>query len=326
MIDIICHGCRATGSVNRVTAGLRCACGSTDIDLLDPAELTFLEFMGAAHGPGTGWGATMPDPLKGWSAYPGPMPGKNPRVAPAGPDRCGNCHGSGRSKEGKCRACFGTGHRTPTTSVSPEPLVAKHPGQTSTPFMGQRKRAAPQKMETPFDRPAPGRELHTPEDVIRHSTPGWKSSPDAAPSTMQNVSPHLKTRDDAASAEKYSDKSLRERRTVGYPMHEAECPQCGAAPTHLVNDYKDDAWWHCRNCGPLINIDRNPHVDPYNPPDDFRAKPKQFSSTPPKTGRVQPEEHGVVLEMVGSVVQTNPGLTFQESLGIVRATVQKYAG
>jgi hypothetical protein len=37
---IICHGCQRTGSVDRVTAGLQCDCGSTDLDLFDGGQKT----------------------------------------------------------------------------------------------------------------------------------------------------------------------------------------------------------------------------------------------------------------------------------------------
>jgi hypothetical protein len=327
MIEIICHGCLATAHVNRVTAGLRCVCGSHDIDLLDPATLP--EVLAKAHGPGTGWGRTMPDPLKGWNEYAGPMPGANPNYVgePAQPYRCPNCKGSGWSLREKCRACQGSGLYHPTTSQTREPQVAKHPGQTKRPFMGQRRTAAPEAWQkSPFNQPAPGRELHSPEDVIRHSTPGWSTGDGVtSDTTFPNTSPHLKTRDDTASADKYSDQSLRERRTVGYPMHEAECPECGAAPTHLVNDYKDDAWWHCRNCGPLVNVDRNPHINPYDPPEGFEPKPKQFSSKPPKTARFRSDPpRPRVFAMLTSVTGANPGLSFAEALTIVRTTVAKF--
>lgn len=326
-VEVFCHGCRTRGAVNRVTAGLRCACGSTDVDLYQPGMETFFAAMGAAHGPGTGWGASMPDPLEGWGQYPGPMPGPNPRSSPAGPPVCQNCKGSGRSKEGTCRACFGTGHRQPTFEDYPEPLVARHPGQTTVPFMGQRRRAKGDEawQRSPFDQPAPGRELRSPEQVIRSTTPGYKGDAGEPAGRMPNISPHLKTRDDALAAEHYTDSALRERRTMGYPMHEAECPSCGHAPTHLVNDYKDDAWWHCPNCGPLANIDRNPEINPYDPPKGFKAKPRQFSTTPPKTARFRPEpKRGRVLAMLTTVASANPGLTTQEALGIVRATAQRY--
>lgn len=319
---VICRTCRAVASVNRVTAGLRCACGSADVDLFDPGELGFHEFMGAAHGPGTGWTQSRPDPLKGWSEYAGEMPGPNPGWGHNPPETipCSNCHGTGRSLREVCRACQGKGRRRPTTSVKPEPQVAKHPGQTRVPFMGRRKSG----VQSPFDVAAPGRELVTPEKILRSTTPGYKGDAKDASEPMPNVSPHLKHRDDVRAAEHFSDSALRERRQMGYPMHEADCPKCGEAPTHLVNDYKDDAWWHCRNCGPLANIDRHPEIDPYNPPAGFKASPKQFSTTPPKSAAK--EERGLVLPMFASVLSTNPGLSPREALGIVRTTVQKYAG
>jgi hypothetical protein len=333
-VEVICLSCKAVGAVNRVTAGLRCSCGSSDVDLYDPAEhLSFLEFMGAAHGPGTGWGKTMPDPLKGWGEYAGPMPGANPFSAPTpqGAFTCPECKGSKTDIRdgGLCRACKGTGTRTPTTAEAPEPLVKRHnypSTQTTTPFVGHRKRAdSNTKTKTeqqPFTPPA-GRQLKSPEEVIKNSTPGWATGEGVTtPARLPNISPHLKTRDDRASGELYSDKALKGRRGIGYPMHEANCPECGHAPTHLVNDYKDDAFWHCPHCGPLANIDRHPEIDPYNPPADFqKVGPRSFK----QSGKVSSGSRGRVLAMLQTVSSANPGLTPREALSLVRATVAKYS-
>jgi hypothetical protein len=336
-IQIMCHGCGAQGAVNRVTAGLRCACGSDDIDFgRSAADVTFLEHMGVtANSGGTGWGKTMPDPLKGWTEFAGPHVSPNPFAVDQAPRTCPECKGAKVDIRdgGLCRLCGGDGKVQSGTAVKPEPLVKRHnypSTQTSTPFMGQRKRAAgPEAWEkSPHNKPAPGRKLTSPEDVIRNSTPGWATGDGITndQAKMPNVSPHLKTRDDVAAGEQYSEKALRERRTMGYPMHEADCPQCGHSPTHLVNDYKDDGWWHCKNCGPLVNIDRNPHIDPYNPPDDFKPSPRAYSASPPKSAAFRPAQpRGRVIAMLVTVAGANPGLDTREALGIVRATVQKYS-
>lgn len=153
MIEIICHGCRTIGAVNRVTAGLRCSCGSTDLDLHEPGAESFFEFMGVktaspAHpSGGTGFDKAMPDPLKGW-AVDNPeelhdMPGVNESSnhEPASPT-CPVCKGSGKDitdnrNNGTCRECGGSGHLTPTTTAR-EPQVADSANEhrTSTPFFG----------------------------------------------------------------------------------------------------------------------------------------------------------------------------------------------
>lgn len=321
-VALKCFGCGTVGEVNKITAGLVCTCGSTELDLYDGPgpEDTFLAYMGAAHGPGTGWNATMPDPFKGWSQYAGPMPGKNDLPTPE-PSRlrCEQCKGRGFDmlEGGICRACKGKGVRPSPTSVSPEPLVKRHnypSTQTKVPFMGQRITAGQPSPGVP----APGgRILYTPEDTIRHTTPGWvEGQGQTGDGQMPNQSPHLKN----WTPSQHLDEMLKPGQN-SYPMHEANCPKCGTAPTHLIKDYKHDAWWNCPNCGPLINIDRHPEVDPYNPPAGFKPQPRTF-----KTSRVfgSQRKTGQVLDMLDAVTGTNPGLAPAEALGIVRTTVSKY--
>jgi uncharacterized Zn finger protein (UPF0148 family) len=307
-----CFSCQNVGVINKISAQLTCTCGSRDIDLIDPAEITFLEFMGVtASSGGTGWNHTMPDPLDGWDEYAGPPPGANPFSAPApnNPFACQECQGTKVDVRdgGTCRACKGTGTRTPTTAEAPEPMVKRHDypsTQTKIPFMGRHRSAAPE------------RTLRSPEEVIKHTTPGWAGN--SSDPGLWNVSPHLKTRDDNAAAERYSDEGLASAREKGYPMHEASCPECGHAPTHLVNS-PTGAWWHCPNCGPLENIDKHPEVDPYNPPTDFKPNPRSFKAS---GRRRKPTVR--VFEMVTVVAGNNPGLSNREVVTLVRRTAQKY--
>jgi hypothetical protein len=318
---LTCHGCHTVATVNRITAGLRCTCGSTDLDLYDP-EPTFLEAMGAAHGPGTGWGQPHPDELKGWSQYPGPMPGLNPFGTPAGPMRCSNCRGSGWSLREKCRACGGTGVRTPPTAVSPEPMVARHPGQTKIPMVGRRKKQA---ARPPKDPNAPP----TVQQVLQKTVPGFgergmksPADPNASPYESDgrypgadSHSPHMQNWKPGP----YSDEDLRNAKP--YPMHDAPCPNCGASPTHLLKDSKDDAWWHCPTCGPLANIDKHPEVDPYaNHGEDF-APEKGFQARAAK-GSVK--KTGRLLAMIATVGPANPGLSTREVVGLARQTLIRY--
>ena len=320
MISLICHGCQTIGAVNRVTAGLRCTCGSDDLDVYEPGVESFLVAMGAAHGPGTGWGQPMPDPLRGWTEYAGPHVHPNPFEVPKAPQLCPECKGVKMDMRdgGICRLCKGSGQVQSGTAVAPPPLVPRHPGpstQTTVPFVGRYHNGARPSKGRPEEG---GRTIKSPEEVIKATTPGWQEGRGVVdPERMPNVSPATKVREDFD----YSDKALRSRRqSEPYAMHEAHCPGCGHAPTHLVNDYKDDAWWHCPNCGPLANVDRNPQINPYDPPNGFKANPRSFKAT-----RMLPtKKTGRVLKMLVSVVEGNPGLTPPESLSIVRATVQKY--
>jgi hypothetical protein len=81
-----------------------------------------------AASPGTGWDKPMPDRLKGWDAYQGPTPGRNP-MSDAKNDAdntstCPACGGSGQDlrasgggyNEIPCRTCHGTGVYTPPTA------------------------------------------------------------------------------------------------------------------------------------------------------------------------------------------------------------------
>lgn len=313
-----CFGCSNVGMVNKISAHLTCTCGSQDIDLIDPAEVTFLEFMGVtANSGGTGWNHTMPDALDGWSDYAGPPPGASPMPTPTpnNPFTCQECQGSKVDVRdgGTCRACKGTGTRTPTTAEAPEPMVKRHDypsTQTKIPFVGA------------------DRTLRSPEEVIKHTTPGWvigdgivPPKPGEQSARMPNISPHLKTRDDDAARKRYSDEGLSRARQKGYAMQDAICPRCEHAPTHLVPS-ATGAWWHCPNCGPLTNIDKHPEVNPYDPPAGFkRQDPTSFRPV----GRRR-KATGRVFDMVITVASTNPGLSDREVVTLVRRTAQKYQG
>lgn len=309
--SIICHGCGTVGAVNRVTAGLRCTCGSNDLDLFEPGSIPFLAAMGVeANSGGTGFGKTMPDPLKGWSDYAGPMPGKSPFAVTPSPMRCPNCNGSGRSLREVCRACKGTGRYHPQMSEVPETQVARHrypSTQTTVPFVGRRKKAG----RTSTD------PLGSPEQHIRETTPGYTSQGYSGPDPQTgmyprfpNTSPHVKTREDRDYSQGM-DKPLR--------LDAAPCPECRHAPTQLVKDGKEDAWWHCPNCGPLANIDKHPEINPFQPT-EYSSREKGF-----KEAARNAQKTGRVLRMFATVREANSGLATREILDIVRRTVQKYS-
>lgn len=146
MFELKCHGCGTVGAVNKVTAGLRCSCGSRDLDLNDASAGGFAEWMGVKVASpqhpsgGTGFDDARPDPLQGWSEYPGPHPGFNPMSndEPASPE-CPTCKGSGKDirdnrNNGICRECKGTGHMTPTTTPQPTQDASSGPNKTTVPF------------------------------------------------------------------------------------------------------------------------------------------------------------------------------------------------
>lgn len=324
-IPVCCMTCGNRACVNRVTAGLRCRCGSTDVDLYDPADraqtqhlamlrvaqTSFADFMkGAASSP-------VGEEIPGWNVYTGPKPGPNPFHAPATPPVCPTCHGGKIDPQdgGTCRECGGEGKITPTTSVRPEPPVARHPGrstQTTVPFMGRRKRAT----------------LPTGEDIIRQTTPdytdkGQKKPPSTAPFSWNTTETHYPRADTMSPATRHRQERDYSQAPPGhFAMPGAACPNCGEDPTHLVKDHKEDAWWHCPNCGPLANIDKTPSVDPYNPPEGFLPSPKKFKQA--RVGAHRSKDRGSLLRMAQATQKANPGLTTAEVVFLARMAVSRY--
>lgn len=282
---IFCWGCAEHGVVNKVTAGLRCSCGSNDLDLYEasPAQLARVA---AVHTPNPGAftsfmvsaSQSVGDEIKGWDVYKGPMPGPNSMNNGVGqPVRCSVCRGSGYDIQDKaiCRECGGSGQITPTTTAEP-PAVAKHnypSTQTSVPFMGRRKQS----------------------DIETKTAPDW-----------------------------WSPKEYNHQPEQAFAMPGAKCPNgnCGASTTNLVHDYKDDAWWHCPSCGPLANVDRNPEINPYSPPEGFKPKPRQFRESKKIFGKQQ--KTGRLMKVIASVGTQNPGLRRREIVGLARETVRRY--
>jgi hypothetical protein len=331
-VPVGCFTCGAEATVNRITANLRCGCGSSEVDLVDgpevqaqlaslrTARLSFLDFMRQ--------GASSPvgEEIKGWNVYQGPPAGKNPRAVAPGDQTCRVCRGTGIAVQdgGTCRACGGDGKMTPTTSPEPEPLVAKHPGQstqTSVPFMGRRIATAPV-----TDQEA---KLPTPEQVLSETVPdytdrGQRRPHSTDPFSWDDTSTHYPRADTLSPANRY-----REQRDYSQPppghfaMPGASCPNCGQDPTHLVKDHKENAWWHCPDCGPLANIDKNPAIDPYSPGDDFRPNPKNFKSG--KTaGAYRGKDRGSILRIALVVAENNSGLTPREVVHLARTTASRY--
>lgn len=319
---VICFGCATVGSVNKVTAGLRCTCGSTDLDYYSGTEEQIARLAQAdmdqiraeARAARESGASSFKDfmlykeadsePLRGWSEYEGPMPGPNQMSNHVKqPITCPTCLGLGvdiKDDGGPCRACGGKGKLTPTTSVMPEPAVYKHQypsTQTSVPFMGRRKKQGGRRSSDP---------MGSVEDHIKASTPGYGNSV-------------------PVKAERSPDFAHRQERDYSQPgaphvMPGTACPTCGAGPLGLQKDHRENAWMSCPTCGPLADIDANPSIDPYNlgegfvPARGYKAAKKVFSGK--KTGRL--------ISMIATIAKANPGLSHREALYLARTSLQKY--
>lgn len=306
-IPIVCLACWSRGSVNRVTANLRCACGSTDIDL-DMGQKT-----AKPMGPGTGWGPHRHSPTEGWSSYEGPTPGRNNEPMPLVNDNmvCPACHGSGWDPIDstiQCRECNGAGVVNPPTGQPPVRSWDATTQEVRSGGAGWHTAGRPS--SDPFG---------SVEDHIRSTAPGYGTrtapagpfSPDKADTfypRMPNASPNVKTRPE----HDYDTPTGKP-----YQMDSAMCPNCGHAPTQLVKDSHEDAWWHCPSCGPLANIDKNPEVNPFSPGPGFTPDRKM------KTGRLAAlgRKTGKLIAIADTVSATNPGLTLAEVLSVARGSL-----
>lgn len=315
-VPIFCGDCGATGVVaaGQVTATLQCRCGSTNLGLdgVDNIQST-----AAPHGPGTGW--TGPDPrrFEGWSEYQGPTPQTYPRSAPvADTTVCPVCNGTKYDliDKGPCRECGGTGYITHPTDRGPAPDY--DPGRPSPAggagwngVTGALARDFLEGLTAEAQARAGGRTSTDPYgSVERHiltTTPGYRHNPTSFPerSPMTNVR---------------QDKDY-DALAGPYQMDQAACPNCGHAPTQLVKDKNEDAWWHCPNCGPLANIDAHPNVNPYSPPQGFKPDRSMrtggFMRRNRKTGRLLR-----ILARIHEANELNPA----EAVEIARKTVLKH--
>lgn len=290
---VFCWSCASIGSAKRITADLRCVCGSPEVDLLDANNIeqakrivavqrmnqpapTFVEHMTKKAL------APVGTEIPGWDVYKGPMPGANPLQNSddphMGPKRCPVCKGSGYDlrDHNMCRECGGTGYMTPTTTPEP-PAVARHnypSTQTTVPFMGKKKASRPSV---------------TTEQSRATKTPEW-----------------------------WTPKEYTHKQEAPLVMRGAACPNCASPNTHLVTSSKGEGWWSCPNCGPMANIDKHPEIDPYNPPQGFKPRPRTFRSA----SKVTPVSK--IASVISSVVEHNPGLSPREVVGLARETVRRY--
>jgi len=259
-------------------------------------------------GPGTGW--TGPDPRRfdGLNEYVGPTPQVVPRAAPVSDTIvCPVCHGSKYDliDKGPCRECGGSGVITHPTQRGPaqnyDPGRPTPAGSASLAATGGLTAEAMAKMA--------GRTSTDPhgsvEQHIRSTTPHY---PGNDPERFTEQSPHVRNWSPASAPE------------GPYQMDQANCPNCGHAPTELRKDKNEDAWWHCPNCGPLANVDKHPEINPYSPPEQFQPdrtmKTGGFLSRNRKTGRL--------MRILAGIVEHNEALTASEALDIARTTVRLY--
>lgn len=329
-----CYGCGNSFDTLKVTASLKCAaCGSDDLDLDDRT---------AASG-GTGWNQPRPDRLEGWNDYAGPLPGRNPLAGQNNvadnTTRCQACGGTGVDQRASgggyneipCRNCHGTGQQA-THATDPGPVN----DNTSGPPVGGARYSASARV--PFVAASgnttnayysgggggsayvAGRRSADPmgsaDDYIRGTDPDYDTrSEDGKPRKAPNRSPYVKVRE----PHPYS------HGTAPLPLTGAKCPTCQAPSTQLVRDSKDNAWWHCQNCGSLANVDANPHINPFDPPADFEPD-NSFGEKKKRVAfrRKKEEPTGKALKMVQATLRTNPGLTVGQALTLVRNALSKY--
>lgn len=114
---------------------------------------------------------------------------------------------------------------------------------------------------------------------------------------------------------------LGHRSAEGVLLTGAACPQCDSPSTTLRQDARAEAHWYCqRRCGSLINLDKHPRIDPFQPPtrdwglDAFRTRRAMFAGKKP----------GQVMPRLAVISRINPGLNMAEALHLARRSVEKY--
>lgn len=308
-VPVVCYGCGNAFNAMRITASLKCGrCGSDDLDLDDRQPHT-------AASPGTGWNQSRPDRLEGWAVQPpGNLPSPNPesgmKLTP-NTGVCPACNGTGQDtrasgggyNEIPCRYCHGTGQAA-SHATTPGGL---NDGTTNAgpPVGGARWAEAGRRSSDP---------LGSADDYIRGTDPDYDNrsgEPRKADTRAREVSYRLT-----------SDPYNRPHPNAPVPI-QAACPECYKnkqySRTQLVRDASDDAWWHCPNCGPLHNVDKDPSVNPFDPPQGF--VPNRNMKT--KLARFR-KKTGKALPMYREVVKNNPGLTNRQALTLVRNALLKY--
>lgn len=108
---------------------------------------------------------------------------------------------------------------------------------------------------------------------------------------------------------------MGKKRAALMDIPDVACTRC-SRPTSIVADAAKQAWWHCASCGPLHNLDANPHLDPYRPPAQFTANAQGFATKKNASRKV-----GELAPLIDVIRAHNPGLSAREILTLGRQTL-----
>jgi rubredoxin len=223
--------------------------------------------------------------IAGWDVYKGPMPGKNPLQNSDDP----------HMGPKRCSVCKGSGYDIKDRGTCRE--------CGGTGFM------------TPTTTPEP-------PAVARHNYPSTQTTVPFMGKKKEAAKPSVNTEQSRAAKapDWWQPKEYEHKQETPLVLRGARCPNgnCDAPNTHLVTAANGNGWWSCPNCGPLADIDRHPNIDPYNPPSGFKPKARSFKAASKTTST------GRIASIVAAVIENNPGLTPQETLGLARQTARRY--
>jgi hypothetical protein len=304
-IPILCHGCGATGSVQRVTAALQCKCGSNDLDIWDGQK--------TAASPGTGWTQPHPNTLEGWDQYEGPAVGRNPLTVE---DAVHDDVTPESYKQGNPDYIPGGGfeqNKWPS-DVGQAPEIESYDKKKGPESGGARWQGK-------------GASL-TPLHITLPDGTKWEG-------TGRVVQSGRKSSDPMGSAEQYVHDGYKDPTSPGYrpPAQpsghpdntslkiEATCPNCRNPHTTITRDHKDDGWWACPKCGPLANVDKNPSINPLSPPIGFTPD-RSMKQKAAKFRKV--EKTGQLFKMVATIKDVNTGISTEEALTLSRRALLKW--
>ena len=108
----------------------------------------------------------------------------------------------------------------------------------------------------------------------------------------------------------------------GIALEGAACPRCGTTNTAIVTDDRDHAHWYCsmRLCGSLVDLDRHPEVDPFNPGRVATAQDEFWHGQ-----RVAANaKDGQLMRRIATIGRVNPGLGLSEVVSLARQSVIQY--
>jgi hypothetical protein len=108
----------------------------------------------------------------------------------------------------------------------------------------------------------------------------------------------------------------------GIALEGAACPRCGAADTAIVTDDRDHAHWYCgmRLCGSLVDLDRHPEVDPFNPGRIATAQDEFWHGRKVAANA----RDGQLMRRIATIGRINEGLSLSEVVFLARQSVIEY--